>query len=272
MITHASLARDIEDFLVFKRALGYSYQRGELMLISFQHFVAKHVDSHSRFALDKEIERWLQRAGERKPVTSGLELGVLRQLCLFRRRRNPNSFVPEHSMAPVVESKFAPYIFSVDEIRRILEEVRDHRHLTMSAAMLRTLILITYCTGLRLGEAVHLQMADVDLEQQILMVRESKGRSRIVPFRADLAREIQSYLVERRELFGVQDDNPADALFARWNGDALPINTASCAITRILRRIGIKPRRGRIGPRPYELRHAFAVHRLTDWYRSGVDI
>ena len=109
MITHASLARDIEDFLVFKRALGYSYQRGELMLISFQRYVEKHVDAHSRFALDKEIERWLGRIGERKPVTSGLELGVLRQLCLFRRRRNPNSFVPEHSLAPVVESKFVGF-------------------------------------------------------------------------------------------------------------------------------------------------------------------
>ena len=138
--------------------------------------------------------------------------------------------------------------------------------------MQRTLILIIYCTGLRLGEAVRLRMADVDLEQRAFMVRESKGRSRIVPFRADLAREIQLYLAERRKLLNIQDDNPADALFARWNGDALPINIASCAITRILRRIGIKPRRGRIGPRPYELRHAFAVHRLTDWYRTGVDI
>ncbi len=43
-------------------------------------------------------------------------------------------------------------------------------------------------------------------------------------------------------------------------------------VTRILRHLGLKRSRGRIGPRPYDLRHAFAVHRLTAWYREGVDI
>ena len=55
-------------------------------------------------------------------------------------------------------------------------------------------------------------------------------------------------------------------------GDALPVGAASGAIRQLLRKLGLKPLRGRIGPRPYDLRHAFAVHRLTDWYRQGVDI
>lgn len=272
MITHASLARDIEDFLVFKRALGYPYRRGELTLLSFQRFIKRRAESRSRFALEVEIERWLGRAGERKPVTIGLELGVIRQLCLFRRRRAPNSFVPEHAMAPVVESTFAPYIFSQDEIHQILEETKTYRHRTMSAAMQRTLILILYCTGLRLGEAVRLHMTDVDLERRTFSIRESKGRSRIVPFRADLAHEIRQYLAERHGFRNAPNGDRTGALFVRSTGVPLTVNTASCAITRILRKIGIKPQQGRVGPRPYELRHAFAVHRLTDWYRTGVDI
>ena len=40
----------------------------------------------------------------------------------------------------------------------------------------------------------------------------------------------------------------------------------------LLRKEGLKPARGRVGPRPYDFRHAFAVHRLTDWYHAGVDI
>src|ERR1700687_4996892 len=35
---------------------------------------------------------------------------------------------------------------------------------------------------------------------------------------------------------------------------------------------GWKPDRGRIGPRPYDLRHAFAVRRLSRWYGEGVDL
>lgn len=40
----------------------------------------------------------------------------------------------------------------------------------------------------------------------------------------------------------------------------------------MLRRLGIKPEHGRLGARPYEFRHAFAVHRLTRWAEEGVDI
>jgi integrase/recombinase XerD len=61
-------------------------------------------------------------------------------------------------------------------------------------------------------------------------------------------------------------------LFTRPDGSAVPINVASLGIQRLFRRAGLKPPRGRIGPRPYDLRHTFAVHRLTAWYREGVDI
>ena len=59
------------------------------------------------------------RAG-RKAVTVANEFGVVRQLCLYRRRRDPSSYVPEHALAPVKESIFLPYIFSHDEVRQVL--------------------------------------------------------------------------------------------------------------------------------------------------------
>jgi integrase len=46
----------------------------------------------------------------------------------------------------------------------------------------------------------------------------------------------------------------------------------SSRITVLLRQAGMKPCRGRIGPRPYDTRHSFAVNRLTEWYREGVDV
>jgi integrase len=58
----------------------------------------------------------------------------------------------------------------------------------------------------------------------------------------------------------------------RKSGDGLPVKVASEAIRRLLRKQGLKPLHGRVGPRAYDFRHAFAVHRLTDWYRQGVDI
>ena len=64
------------------------------------------------------------------------------------------------------------------------------------------LLLILYCTGLRFGEAVRLRQSDVDLQRCLLFIRESKGRSRIVPFREDLARELSGYLHARALVMG----------------------------------------------------------------------
>jgi integrase len=132
--------------------------------------------------------------------------------------------------------------------------------------------LILYCTGLRLGEAVRLQLSDVDLEQLCFIVRESKGRTRIVPFLDDLARELSDCLQLRRRILEATAALDPGALLLRNSGQALSVVTASEAIRRLLRREGLKPARGRKGPRPYEFRHAYAVHRLTAWYHEGVDI
>lgn len=273
-LTRAELARDIEDFLAFKRALGYSYRRGEATLRSFQRFAHRRTDS-ARLAIDLETaaRRWLLQGAGRKPVTLANELGALRQLCLYRRRRDPDGFVPDHTWAPCTESTYLPYVFSREEIRALLDAAARHHGRNMWPGMLRLLLLIAYCTGLRFGEAVRLRLDDVDLQRCILNIRESKGRSRLVPFRVDLAREITDYLRGRTLVVRrTAAQTVVDALFVGLDGRAVSMKAASEAVRLLLRKLGMKPPKGRTGPRPYDLRHAFAVHRLTDWYRSGVDI
>ena len=264
------LAQDIQAFLVFKHALGYPYVRGEATLRSFERFVHQHAEPRSKILLETMLNGWLSRIDGRKPVTIALDLGVIRQFCLYRRRYEPRSFVPGREWAPQsAESIFLPYIFSHDEVRQILDAASQHHGRNLEGVMLRTLLLILYCTGLRLGEAVHLLLKDVDLVRNLFTVWESKGKTRFVPFGNDLARELDAYLSWRR---GIATSPEDDALLVRLSGDALPVKVASGAIRQLLRREGLKPTKGRIGPRPYDMRHTFAVHRLTDWYRQGLDI
>jgi site-specific recombinase XerD len=279
MITLTGLARDVEGFLAFKRALGRPYQRAELMLRSFQRFAQAYADkagkragSRGRISLEGVIKAWLSRPSVRKPVTAGLELGLLRHLCLYRRRCDRGGFVPEQAWAPQTESPFAPYVFSHAQIRQLLDAAGRHRGRNIWAGMLRMLLLVLYCTGLRFGEAVRLQMDDVDLEKRVLFIRESKGKSRLVPFGADLADELRMYLRDRESIVRASAEPTPDLWFVRKNGRPLTLQTASEAVRRLLRRQGLKPKMGRTGPRPYDVRHAFAVHRLTDWNRKGLDV
>jgi integrase/recombinase XerD len=271
-VTAGRLVEDAQEFLRFKRAMGIPYRRGEFVLASFARFVAQRWGDDGEVELRDAIARWCARTAGRKAVTLGNEFGVVRQLCLFRRRHDPTSCVPEHALAPVKESTFLPYIFSHDDVRQILALASSHRGRFIWAAMLRTLILVLYCTGLRLGEAVRLRTADVDLDRGILKVQHSKGRSRVVAIRPDLVAELRRYGVERQKLLDKRRRHDQEAFFLRLDASPLNILSASEVIRQMLRQLGLKPPAGRVGARPYEFRHAFAVHRLTAWAGEGVDI
>lgn len=183
-ITPQQLALDIDGFLAFKHALGYSYARGEQMLRSFQRYVTAPVGNAPSRGLETLVSGWLSRGAGRQPITVRLELGVLRQLCRYRQRADPHSFVPGRDDGPPAgQSHFLPYIFSPQEVRAIVLAANDYRGRLLAPTTLRTLLLIVYCTGLRLGEAVRLQRRDVALDPGVFTVRQSKGKTRLVPFR-----------------------------------------------------------------------------------------
>ena len=278
MITLVGLGRDVAEFLRFKRTLGHRYQTAEYLLKSFQCFAQAHAAKPQRagrrrwISLEATIKAWLSRPSARKPVTSAIELGVLRHLCLYRRRRNGRGFVPEQAWAPQTKSQFSPHVFSHAQIRQLLKAACRCQERSVSPETLHTLLLVLYCTGLRPGEAVRLRLSDVDIARRVFFIRESKGKSRWVPFGDDLARELRSYLRNRASTAEGSDAVATDAWFIRTNGRPLTVASASGAVRKLLRVEGLKPKNGRVGPRPYDMRHTYTVHRLTDWSRKGVDV
>lgn len=271
-LTTVELSQDIEHFLTFKRALGYSYRRSEATLRSFERFARRGHRHHDRIDLAATTRAWLQRCPGRKPVTLACDLGALRQLCLYRRRHDPSGFVPPLTLAPQTESMYVPYVFSREEVSALVGAASRHPGRNFWPGMLRMFVLTLYCTGLRFGEAVRLQDSDLNRRDNVLFVRASKGRSRIVPFQLDLAREFHRYLHERAEVIRAAGRGHDGALFIGRNGRSISIKAASHVVRRLLRKLGLKGASGRTGPRPYDLRHAFAVHRLTTWYHEKADI
>jgi integrase/recombinase XerD len=267
----AILARDAAQFLAFKRAMGMGYRRAEFVLASFVRFVREQYGD-SPVSLEQVVTRWATRIEGRKAVTVANEFGVVRQLCLFRRRSDPRAFVPDHAVAPVKESVFVPYIFNREEVLALLDAATRHEGRNMWGAVLRSLTLVLYCTGMRLGEATRLRLDDVDLHRGVLTVQRSKGRSRLLAIRDDLVAELRQYLRRREDILVASGASTSPALFVRRDGSALTVRAASDAFRGLLRDLELKPLRGRCGARPYEFRHAFAVHRLTAWAVEGVDV
>jgi len=146
-ITAAVLTRDAKEFLAFKRAMGMGYLRAEFVLNGFVRFVRDQYGERS-VSLERAVSEWVVRIEGRKAITVGNEFGVVRQLCLFRRRSDPHCFVPDHALAPVKESVFVPYIFSREEVLALVNAATRHEGRSlMWGVMLRALTLVLYCTA-----------------------------------------------------------------------------------------------------------------------------
>ena len=263
------LARELDQFVAYQRARGYSYHRGVATLRNFDRYVLAHSDSKRALPLADLLRGWLSRRNDRKPVTIAADLAALRQFFRYRRRFDAGGFVPGREWAPqAAQCVFVPHIFSMEQIRALLEEAGRLR-CVRARPVIRLLILILYCTGLRFGEALRLEIQDVDLHRHVFHIRESKGKTRWVPFRADLARELRTYRESRDRGASTAPHTP---FLIRPDGQGLFVNGTSTIVRGMLRRLGFKPPCGRVGPRPYDLRHAFAVHRLVSWHRAGVDV
>ena len=264
------LATDLNAFLAFKRSLGYRYEREDFAIRSFDRFLSLYCRRRRTWDLGQSILAWMASKPGRKPITTSWYIGVFRQFYKFLRRQPGRARIREPNWPQLpTTSDFIPHVFSVEDIKSLLhlanqlERPRFRRHLY------RALLLLLYCTGMRFGEPLRLRIQDVDIDSGLLFVAESKGRSRWVPFSRSLARELEQYMVERRSFAPAR---PQDYFFVGTDRPTLRVKTASETIRRLFRRAGLKPSSGRVGPRPYDLRATFAVHRLTRWYRQGVDL
>jgi integrase len=142
----------------------------------------------------------------------------------------------------------------------------------LDAITFRTLLVLLYGAGLRFGEAARLTLADVDLQEAILTVRATKFyKSRLVPIGPHLAAVLKAYMPLRQRGSPPQGDR--SFLLANRDGTALASSTVQAAFDDLRRITGVRGGPGgREVPRLHDLRHSFAVHRLTAWYREGCDV
>jgi site-specific recombinase XerD len=137
---------------------------------------------------------------------------------------------------------------------------------------LRTLLLLLYATGLRVGEALSLRCCDVDLTQRLLTIRDTKFfKSRLVPIGEQLSRVLAEYLNLRKTL--PFPEAQQSRVFVFRTGKPLSYDSVWFAFARVRRQAAVRrPTGDHFQPRIHDLRATFAVHRLTAWYREGANV
>jgi integrase len=137
-----------------------------------------------------------------------------------------------------------------------------------------TFIGLLASTGLRPGEALALDTPDVDLENGVLTIRQTKfGKSRFVPVDDSTRVALADYAELRNKLCPVR---PTRAFLVGEHGTRLRVHSAQKTFARLSCAIGLRPaagaRRVGRGPRLRDFRHSFATKKLIEWYRAGMDV
>ena len=261
----------ITQYVAFRRTLGERCHAAEETLQSFCRAIGprKHV---SRIRA-KAVIAFLTGTA---PITGTWhkKYYVLKGFFQFAVSRGHLDKAPLPTAVPKCPPALAPHIYSRAEIRRLLDAIPLLRHpcALIESQTLRAVVLLLYGAGLRRGEALRLSVADVDLANSLLTIRDTKFfKSRLIPIGCHLT-EVLKHYTRWRTATHSSANGEAHFFVCRY-GRAILKHTLEGTFRRLLKRAGIqRADASHQQPRLHGLRHSFAVHRLTTWYRQGADV
>lgn len=204
----------------------------------------------------RSYQAWLGERGYAKS-TIARRLAVIRTWCRFMCRAGVLSVNPAEALRSPRQDKKLPHFLTAQEVTRLLAAPQGDDPLTRrDRAILETL----YSAGLRVGELTALNLDDLELAEQILIVR-GKGKRERIAFLGDAAvAAIRAWLAVRPTLLDGLDHG---AVFLNHAGGRLTVRSVGRLLEKYLTLAGLDPQTS-----PHTLRHSFATHLLD----SGADI
>lgn len=265
----SSLARHIKGFIELRRACGIQYDTQVSILMSFDQFLTRSGGNPPYMTRDVH-DAYLRTIVHLHPRYRANQCSVLRHFCIYLSRYEPDCYLPTPVPAGKSQDNWRAYIFSRDQVRQILSATSRLRYGWFRSHTFRVLFGLMYTTGLRLGEARALNVGDFYPDTLRLYVHCGKFRkARWVPLSPSVGDVLKEYLVVRQRIVAREPHPPP--LFLSTYRKRLDRSTVERVFYQLLGQCGIQ-RTKKHGPRVHDLRHAFAVARLLEWYRDGQDI
>ncbi len=269
-MTHSmksSLAGYIIGSIEQKRALGYKYDSQEYQLWRFDRFCIQNYPNCTE--ITKEIAmHWAEQNGDESKSTQEGRISPVRQLARYMQSIGESAFMIPRFISRKAP-RYIPHIYTDYELKLFFQQADrfsydkryPERHLVMSV-----IFRLIYCCGLRQSEARNLRMDDVDLENGILRILNSKRGSRFVPLSEDIL------ILCRRYNDAVSDIYPSrTCFFQNRYGVCYASSTLAYMFHQCWGRTGIEITSGN-QPRIHDFRHCFSVRRLNMWVKEGKDL
>ena len=266
---HSFLADSIRRLIDLRRLSGTDYHSQALLLGAFDRFVvAQAVDPPQ--VTRQLVKAYQQSLSALAPRTRANRMCVVRQLCRYLAARDPRVYVPEPVRTIPSPGAHVPYLYRHEEVQALLAgatvlpppgSLRPHT--------IATLLGLLYSTGLRIGEALALNLDDFHLPQQRLFIAAGKfHKARWIPLAPSVCQALANYIQRRLQL---TPQGPQAPLFVNLRGRRLHHCSVNHDFHRLLAHCSIAQGQ-HVSPRLVDFRHTFTVTRLLAWYREGCDV
>lgn len=259
-----ALAERVGEYLALRRALGYKLERAESLLGQFVAYLDAAGIEH--FSVENALAWATLPAGGRWWWSQ--RLSVVRGFAAWLHNLDPETEIPPADLLPAPIPRAVPYLYSQDDIVALMDAAGSLKG-RLRQVTYRTLIGLLAATGMRVGEARALQLADVDLKEGTVTVRHAKfDKSRLLPLHPTTTAAMRDYLEVRHLLAPI---GCGQAVFVSPAGTALLATNVESTFRILVARTGLQPR-GAARPRIHCLRHSFIVNAVLDGYQRGLDV
>jgi integrase len=268
----SALSQALAQYVAVRRALGTKLWEPARTL---QQFVGFLEDRRARFITSELALQWAMLPNNVQRATWARRLSMVRRFAMWLSATDPRTQVPPARLISGRRRRNPPHIFTDHEVKQLMIEASRLSSATgLCARTYTTIIGLLASTGLRPGEVLTLARPDVDLQNGILLIRETKfGKSRFVPLHDSTRCALSDYAM-RRDKVGICLQS--EAFFVTEIGRPLSACTARRTFARISRATGLRAPKGPgqvgRGPRLQDFRHTFTTRKLVEWYRAGLDV
>jgi integrase len=260
------LRAQLGDYLALRRALGYRLARPEKLLGQFLDYLERTGQNTLSVAAALDWARLPAGGGESN--WWAYRLSVVRGFATYLHTLDPVHEVPAPDLLPHRPHRASPYLYSDAEITALITAA-ESLGTPLRRATFATLIGLLAVSGIRVGEAIALDRADVDLHAGRLVVRHGKfGKTRELALHPSTVDALRGYQ-RLRDRLAPPAGTPA--WFVSQAGTRLIYCNVHHAFRRLVRAAGLSARSARCRPRIHDLRHSFAVRAMLDAYAAGQD-
>jgi integrase len=259
-----ALSEHVEEYLRARRALGVKLERHGRLLPQ----LVGYLEAAGASTITRELAiSWAKLPAGAHPRHWAVRLSIARGFAAYLQTIDPATEVPPAGVFAVRYQRPTPYLWSHENVRRLLDAASELRP-PLKAASYETLFGLLAVTGMRVGEAIALEPDDVDLDDGVIRIRAHTAkleRARLVPLHPTTVQALERYANTRARLCPRPRSN---TFFLSSIGTSLDRSAVAKTLRKLTSALGL--RTDTVHPTAHQLRHSFAVSTLIDWQRSGV--